>query len=253
MVGLWEGRDPQLKDQIIIFTAHYDHLGMIEGEGDQIYNGAWDNALGTSGIVEIARAFAKAGTRPRRSVAFMACAAEEKGLLGSQWFAARPPVPLRRFVANINIDMPQVFGLTRDMAAIGHDANTLGRVLREVAAETRIPGEDRTLEIKGDRNPNAGSFYRSDQVNFAKAGVPALYGLPGGDYISPLGFDPEAYRKTHYHQPSDEINEQWNLSGCVRDMRVLFKVAARVADHDEQPRWNAGNEFENAWKELYGR
>lgn len=258
VLGLWEGADARLKDEVIVFSAHYDHLGMKQGaEGeDRVFNGAWDNASGTACIIEIARTFAINGIRPRRSIAFLACAAEEKGLLGSQWFAARPPVPPHRFVANFNIDMVQILGMTSDMVAIGHDSNSLGRSLRELGGETMVDLGDGTsapLVIKGDQNPNAGSFYRSDQVNFAKAGVPALFLLPGVDYLTPPSVDPAQFHANVYHQLADQVNEHWNLAGAERDMRLIFQLAYRVAMDEEMPRWNAGNEFENTWKALHGK
>ncbi|RMH63589.1 MAG: M20/M25/M40 family metallo-hydrolase, partial [Calditrichaeota bacterium] len=252
--GLLEGSDPELKKQIIVFSAHYDHLGTRStnaGE-DGIYNGAWDNALGTASLMSMARAFNQLKKKPKRSVLFLACAAEESGSLGSRWFVARPPVPRNHIVADFNIDMPQIFGLTRDMAAVGLDMNSLGKALKAEAAQTPIPGGG-TLIIKGDLNPNAGRFYRSDQINFAKAGIPALYINPGKGYLTTPGVDPVTYRKEHYHQPSDSVNAAWDLSGCERDMRVLFKTAIRVANDSEQPRWTPGNEFETKWRRLYGK
>ena len=257
VVALWEGSDPVLKNEIIAFTAHYDHLGKMEaGEGDLIYNGAWDNGLGTASIVEIAKAFGQSGYRPKRSLVFIACAGEEKGLLGSQWFVAKPPVPLNRFVADINIDMPQPFGLTRDMVAIGHRSSSLGDTLATVAAGFTTPtadGGELPVAVKGDMNPNAGSFYRSDQVSFAKAGIPALFLLPGVDYVETPKTDPEAYRSSHYHQPGDEVNDVWDLTGCVRDMKIALLLAAEIGSAQEKPRWNAGNEFEQAWQRLHGQ
>ena len=253
VAGYVEGADPDLKDEFIVFTAHYDHIGKLDHEGDTIYNGAWDNAAGTAAIIEIGHAFAKAEVKPRRSIAILACTAEEKGTLGSQWFVAQPPVPKNKLVGNINVDMPQIFGTTRDMVALGHDTNSLGDLLHAVAVETMLPEPGETLAIKGDSDPNAGSFYRSDQVNFAKAGIVALYANPGEDYLTQPGFDIHEYHDTHYHQAIDEINDHWNLEGCVRDMQVLFRVAARAANADQMPRWHAGNEFEHAWKQLYGQ
>lgn len=254
VIGVWEGSDPDLKDEYVVFSAHYDHLGTtVDGE-DHVYNGAWDNASGTSGIIEIARAFATHDIRPRRSIAFLACTAEEKGLLGSQWFAEKPPVPANQLAANINIDMPQIFGTTSDVVAIGHDANSLGEILRQVAAETEVVMPDGTVaevQVKGDQNPNAGSFYRSDQVSFAKRGVPALYMLPGVTYVDGPTVDPKDYHAEHYHQKADELNTNWDLKGCARDMRIAFKVAALAADDPDLPRWNKGNEFEAAWMELH--
>ena len=254
IVGMLEGSDPVLKDQVIVFSAHYDHLGVKSGpEGDDlVFNGAWDNASGTACLLNLARAFASLPERPRRSVAFLACAAEERGSLGSRWFVSRPPFEVRRIVANYNIDMTQIFGVTTDIAAIGHDTSTLGDDLRWAveAAGRSLPY---SLHVVGDTNPSAGSFYRSDQVNFAKKGIPALFIKPGTSYIEPLAFDPEEYRTRHYHQVSDEVNEYWNLSGAERDMRILFRAALRTAGHNERPRWVEGNEFEAAWKALHGR
>ena len=253
VVGMLEGSDAVLKDQVIVFSAHYDHLGVKSGsEGeDRVFNGAWDNASGTACLLNLARAFASLPERPRRSVAFLACAAEERGLLGSRWFVARPPIELRRIVANYNIDMTQIFELTTDVPAIGHDSNTLGDDLRQAVATA---GRDLpySLHVVGDTNPAAGSFYRSDQVNFAKKGIPALFIKPGTSYVEPLSFDPVEYHTRHYHQVSDEVNEYWDLSGAERDMRILFRAALRTASRDERPRWVEGNEFEAAWKELYG-
>ncbi len=255
VLGLLEGSDPQLKEQVVVFSAHYDHLGMnpdLEGS-DKIYNGAWDNASGTAAIVNLAKAFSSLDPKPRRSLLFLACAAEEAGSLGSKWFVERPPFPLKRVVADINIDMTQIFGVTSDLAAIGVDTNSLGTVLKEVAAEFDAPGQEGGgVRVTGDPDPNAGSFYRSDQVNFAKAGIPALFINPGVDYVPALAFDPKLYEEERYHQVNDEVNEKWNLAGAVRDMKIVFRMALKVANADEMPRWNPGNEFELAWRKLHG-
>lgn len=248
VAGVLRGGDPDLADEFLVFTAHHDHLGMnpdLPGE-DKVYNGALDNALGVAAILAAADAFAAAEPRPRRSVMFVSVTAEEGGLLGSGAFVQSPPVPRSSIVANFNVDSPQPFGVTHDLAAIGIDMSTLGDVLAQVARE-------HGLRPEGDPNPAAGSFYRSDQVSFAKAGIPALYLQAGRDYVDPLGFDPQAFRLQHYHQVSDEIHPEWDLAGVERDMRVLFEAALRVANQDEQPRWTPGHEFETAWKELYGR
>ena len=246
VAGMLRGTDSALADQYLVFSAHYDHLGVnptIEGD-DQIFNGAWDNAAGTAAIINMAEAFVAA--RPRRSVMFVALAAEEGGTLGSGAFVASPPVPLAQIIANFNVDMPQIFGVTHEVAAIGLEVTSLGTVFREVA-------EAAGLRAQGDPNPNAGSFYRSDQVNFAKMGIPALYLQAGTDYVTPLTFDPAEYREAHYHQVSDELRPEWNTEGTARDIRILFTAALRVANADERPRWVPGNEFEEEWKALYGR
>ncbi|HKJ91821.1 MAG TPA: M20/M25/M40 family metallo-hydrolase [Longimicrobiales bacterium] len=244
VAGVVPGSDPALADQYVVFTAHHDHLGMkadLPGD-DKIYNGAQDNALGVASIIAAAQAFAAAPAR--RPVMFVSVTAEEGGLLGSSAFVANPPVPLHQIVADFNVDSPQLFGVTRDVAAIGIDMGTLGDVFTRVA-------EEHGLEAKGDPNPSAGSFYRSDQVSFAKAGIPALYLQAGTDYVQPLDFDPREYHQDRYHQVTDEIGPAWDLSGTERDMRLLYETAWRVANDDAQPRWAPGNEFEQEWNALY--
>jgi len=255
VLGMLPGSDPELADQVLVFSAHYDHLGhdpSLEG-ADQTFNGAWDNATGVAAISALAEAFA-IGEAPRRSLLFLACAAEESGSLGSAWFVADPPFALNRVVANFNIDMPQIFGVTSDLAAIGVDTNSLGVTLREVAGEFTVAmdGRDVAVRVTGDPNPSAGSFYRSDQVNFAKAGIPALFMNPGADFIDELGFDPVAYEASHYHQVTDEVTEEWEFSGMVRDLEIIMATIRRVDAENAMPRWNSGNEFETAWRALHG-
>ena len=177
---------------------------------------------------------------------FVSVTAEEGGLLGSGAFVADPPVPLQQVVANFNVDSPQPFGLTRDVAAIGLVMNTLGQTFAAVA-------DEHGLASKGDPNPNAGSFYRSDQVSFAKAGIPALYLQGGTDYVTALSFDPSAFRQQHYHQVTDEIHPEWDLRGAARDVALLLETALRVANADDVPTWVPGHEFEEEWRALYGR
>ena len=254
--GILHGSDPELKKQIIVYTAHYDHLGKndnLKGK-DKIYNGAWDNALGVSSIMNIAEAFFSLNKRPKRSILFLACAAEESGTLGSEWFVNSPPFKRSQLVANINIDMPQIFGITSDISAIGVDMNSLGKTLREVAKEYKVKNiNSKTVSINvvGDTNPNAGSFYRSDQVNFAKFGIPAIAIRPGKNFIEKLNFDTDKYRDSHYHQLIDEVDDKWDLSGCERDMRVMFEVGLKIANAKEMPRWVEGNEFESIWNKLH--
>jgi Zn-dependent M28 family amino/carboxypeptidase len=257
VMGLIPGNDPVLKDEVLVYSAHYDHIGVVQSlEGDdKIYNGAWDNALGTSCIISIGKAFSSLTQKPARSVLFLATAAEESGSLGSKWFVSNPPFEKNRLIANFNIDMPQIFGITSDISAIGLNMNMLGDALREIIDQSYVldsNGDSIALEVFGDQNPNAGSFYRSDQVNFAKAGIPALYFNPGKKFIAEPATDVRTYYQTHYHQVIDEVNEVWDLSGCERDMRLIFKTALKVANLPEKPRWNAGNEFEDEWKKLHG-
>jgi Zn-dependent M28 family amino/carboxypeptidase len=248
VAGVIRGSDPELADEYIVFTAHHDHLGMnpdLPGD-DKIYNGALDNALGVAAMIAAAEAFALTQPAPRRSVMFVSVTAEEGGLLGSGAFVQNPPVERSRIVANFNVDSPQSFGLTHDVAAIGIDLSTLGDIFADVIRE-------HGLRPEGDPNPAAGSFYRSDQLSFAKAGIPALYLQAGRDYVNDLGFDPAAFRLQHYHQVSDRVHPEWDLAGVERDMRLLYEAALRVANADAQPRWVPGHEFEAAWRELYGR
>ncbi len=255
VLGLMPGSDPELADQVIVFSAHYDHLGhdpSLEGS-DKTFNGAWDNATGVAAISALADAFA-VGEAPRRSLLFLACAAEESGSLGSAWFVAEPPFALDRLAANFNIDMPQIFGVTSDLAAIGVNTSNLGATLRQVASEftVAVGGRDVAVQVTGDPNPSAGSFYRSDQVNFAKAGIPALFLNPGTNYVTELTFDPGQYEQAHYHQVADEVTDEWELSGMVRDLEIIMATVRRVDAVDDLPRWNAGNEFETAWRALHG-
>jgi len=246
VVGRVRGTDPLLADEYLVFTAHHDHLGVdltLPGP-DQIYNGALDNALGVAGLLALAEAFQ---TQPaRRSALFVSVTAEEGGLLGSGRFVEDPPVPLRQVVANFNVDSPQSYGVTADVAAIGLEMSTLGDAFARVV---RAHG----FHPAGDPDPSAGSFYRSDQLSFAKAGIPALYLQAGREYLSPLSFDPDAHRAERYHQVGDEITDEWDLSGAERDLRLLFEAALQIGDHDEAPRWIPGHEFEAAWRALYRR
>ena len=250
LFGMVEGTDPQLKNQHIVFSAHYDHEGVDahakEGE-DAIYNGAWDNGSGTGALLSLAESFVKAPTK--RSIIFFHCAAEESGLLGSEYFVANPPVPLKQIVANINIDMPNVYGNSRDMAVIGVNSNSMGKDLRTIAAKTQVEGKP--LIVTDDPNPNAGLFYRSDQVHFAKAGIPALFVESGHDFVG----KPKDFYKTKnskvYHKPADQIDSDWDLSGLERDMRIIFDLATKLGNDAEQPKWNAGNEFESVYNQLY--
>jgi len=245
VAGVVRGSDPDLADEYVVFTAHHDHIGWDPSlEGDSIFNGALDNALGVASILAVAEAFTEAD--PRRSVMFLSVTAEEGGLLGSGLFVESPPVPRSAMIANINVDSPQNLGVTSDVAAIGLDMNTMGEVFTEIV-------ERYGLRAAGDPNPMAGSFYRSDQLSFAKAGIPALYLQAGSDYVGDPGFDVAALRDDRYHTVRDVITPEWDLSGLERDLRILFEVALAVANADEQPRWFDGNEFEAAWQELYGR
>ena len=236
-----EGADPEHADEFIVYTAHWDHLGRDTTlEGDQIYNGALDNATGTAGLIELAEAFTALPTAPRRSILFLAVTAEEKGLLGAKYYAENPLYPLERTLANINIDGLNQWGRTSDIVVVGYGNSTLEDVLAE-AAITQM------REIRPDPEPEKGFFYRSDHFEFAKQGVPALYTDQGTAYLDrPAGYGQQKrdeYTANDYHKPSDEVKPDWDLSGAIEDVQLLFRVGFSVAGADAYPEWREGTEF----------
>jgi len=241
VVAKLEGSDARLNDEYVIYTAHWDHLGVgTPVNGDAIYNGAKDNAVGTAGLLEIARAFTKLPTPPRRSILFLAVTAEEQGLLGSQYYSVTPLYPLAKTAANINMDGLNVNGRTRDLTLIGLGASELDDYARDAAGEQgRI--------IRGDAEPEKGFYYRSDHFNFAKLGVPAMFPDEGVEYIGkPEGYSEQvrnAYTEHDYHMPSDVVKPTWDLSGAREDLKIFLAVGYRVANADKLPEWRPGNEF----------
>jgi Zn-dependent M28 family amino/carboxypeptidase len=235
-----DGADPARRDEYVVYTAHWDHLGKTS-EGT--FHGAVDNASGTGSLLEIARAFTKVSPPPARSVLFVAVTAEEQGLLGSQYYAVTPVYPLAKTLANINIDGINVNGRTKDMTFVGYGASDLDDYARDAARE-----QGRT--IHADAEPEKGFYYRSDHFNFAKLGVPALDPDDGVDYVGkPESFSQRVrddYTNKRYHQPSDVITPEWDLSGAAEDMKVLFAVGYRVAQAGKFPEWKPGNEFKAA-------
>ncbi|BCS32274.1 aminopeptidase [Luteitalea sp. TBR-22] len=243
-----EGSDPALKDEYVIYTAHWDHFGVGEPvDGDRIYNGALDNASGTALVLELARAFTQVTPKPRRSVVFLLVTAEEQGLLGSAYYAEYPVYPLAKTVAVVNIDGINQWGRTRDLTVIGLGASQLDDYLREAATE-----QGRTL--RPDPESEKGYYYRSDHFNFAKKGVPALYLDSGIEYVgkdASYGTQKrDEYTNRDYHSPSDEVKEDWDLTGAVEDARVLFAVGYRVANAATWPEWAPGNEFRAAREQM---
>ncbi len=241
VIARLEGSDPVLREEHLIYVAHWDHLGRDTSlEGDQIYNGALDNATGTAGLLEIARAFAQARPRPVRSILFLAVTAEEKGLLGAKYYAENPLYPLARNLACINMDGLNVWGRTRDMVVVGLGQSTLDDIAAEIA---KVKG--RTL--KPDAEPEKGFFYRSDHFEFAKQGVPSFYPGSGTDYIGQSAEygrrKREEYTERDYHKVTDEIKADWDLSGAAEDVRLLFELGKRVAAASAYPEWKAGSEF----------
>lgn len=237
-----EGSDPKLKDEYVVYTAHWDHLGKDPLlKGDQIYNGAADNASGCAGLLELAHAYAQMTPAPKRSILFLAVTAEEKGLIGSKYYAANPLYPLTKTLADLNMDDINVWGKTRDLIVVGLGASTLDDLAKKVADEQggRI--------LNPDPTPERGGYYRSDHFEFAKQGVPALSIHAGDDYIGkPAGFGREKaehYTTYDYHKPSDEIKPGWDLSGEAQDVQLLFRVGLLVAQGNRYPEWKPGNEF----------
>jgi Zn-dependent M28 family amino/carboxypeptidase len=235
--GRLDGSDPKLKDEYVVYTAHWDHFGK---NADGIFHGAEDDALGCAALIEMARAFTKLPSPPRRSILFLAVTAEEQGLLGSQYYSVTPIYPLAKTVADINMDSWNVHGRTKDMTLTGYGASDLDDYARDAAAEQgRL--------VHGDAEPEKGFYYRSDHFNFAKQGVPALDIAGGVDYLGKPKEYGEQVRKEwtekRYHTPLDVVLPDWDLSGTREDLQVLFAVGQRVAQADKMPEWRPGNEF----------
>lgn len=246
VLAMLEGSDPNLKQQAVVFMAHHDHIGVAATRGetqDRIYNGAVDNASGTAALLAIARAFSEMDPPPRRSILFAAVGAEEQGLLGSKYLALHPPVPAGRMAAVINIDGLNIIGPTHDVNMIGMGKSSLDKwVQRAAAQQGRI--------VTPDHFPDRGYYYRSDQFSLAKIGVPGVYLHSGVNVIGqPEGWGEaklnEWIEKT-YHQPSDEYRADWDLRGALQDVRLLFQVGHSVANAEQMPTWNPGDEFEAA-------
>jgi len=247
VAGLLRGSDPERADEVVVFTAHHDHLGIAppgdDPDADRIYNGALDNASGTAQVLAMARAFTLLPEPPARSLLFLFVGAEEQGLLGSEYYAAHPTFPPGKIAANLNFDGGNIWGPTEDITLIGKGKSELDAVAETVA---RAQGR----ELLADQFPDKGFFYRSDQFNFAKIGVPALYFDAGTDVVGrPEGWgraQQEAWTERDYHQPSDELTDEWNYEGMVQDARLGFYTGYLIADQQDLPMWNSGDEFEAA-------
>jgi len=241
VVARLEGLDPQLTTEHVVYTAHWDHLGTGEPvNGDRIYNGAVDNAVGVAGILEIARAYTRLQSPPKRSVLFLAVTAEEQGLLGSAYYTVSPLYPLAKTAAVINIDTLNVHGRTRDLTLVGYGASALDDYARDATGEQgRI--------LRSDPEPEKGFYYRSDHFNFAKQGVPALDPDEGVEFVGkPADYGAQVraqYNEHDYHKPSDTVKPDWDLAGAREDLMVFFAVGYRVAEAERLPEWTAGNEF----------
>jgi len=244
VVAIMQGSDPKLRDEYVVYSAHWDHLGVgaPDSTGDRIYNGALDNASGVASVIEIAAAFKKLppAQQPKRSILFLFPTAEEQGLLGSEWYSLHPLVPLKKTAANINLDSMNVLGPTKDFIPLGADRSTLKAVVQAVARE-------RGLTVSPDARPEQGSFFRSDHFPFAKVGVPSISLKEGSDYV---GHSKEwgeqqfrAYNTAHYHQPSDEYSDSWNFDGMIQEAEIALAIGRRVADAPSLPHFNPGDEF----------
>ncbi len=228
-------------DEYVVYMAHWDHFGRDSTlEGDQIYNGARDNATGTAALLELATAFEAVDARPARSLLFLAVGGEEQGLLGSAYYAAHPVYPPSKTVAALNIDAMNIWGPTRDITVVGYGNSELDDVAEEAArAEGRI--------LRPDPEVEKGYFYRSDHFSFAKIGVPAFYADPGIDNIEhgeAWGLEQrEKYTAERYHKVTDEVTSDWDLQGAVDDLRFLFRMGYRLANESTFPTWREGTEF----------
>jgi Zn-dependent M28 family amino/carboxypeptidase len=237
VLAVLPGTDAKVADEFVVYTAHWDHFGK---NADGIFHGAEDDALGCAALIEVARAFTKLATPPRRSILFLAVTAEEQGLLGSQYYATTPIHPLAKTLADINMDSWNVHGRTKDLTLVGYGASDLDDYARDAAAEQgRV--------VHGDTEPEKGFYYRSDHFNFAKEGVPALDPESGDDYLGkPADYATkvrEEWTAKRYHTPKDVVMPDWDLSGTNEDLRVFFAVGYRVAQAERFPEWKPGNEF----------
>ena len=241
VIGKVTGSDPTLKNEYVIYSAHWDHFGIgPEVNGQNIYHGALDNGSGSAALMELGRAFASLKVRPKRSILFLSVTAEEQGLLGSQYYAEHPLYPLSHTAANINMDGMNVLGKTRDITEIGIGKSTLDEIVAAVAKEQgRV--------VRGDPEPEKGFYYRSDHFSFAKVGVPAFDPDSGIDYVGkPAGWGMkmrDQFTANDYHKPSDVIKPYWDMSGDVQDCELFFAVGYRVANAAKMPEWKPGAEF----------
>ncbi|NNC65604.1 MAG: M28 family peptidase, partial [Gammaproteobacteria bacterium] len=249
VIGLLDGSDPGLADEVVVYMAHHDHLGVAEQApdddpgGDRIYNGARDNGIGVAVVTAIAGSLAALPERPRRSTLVAFVGAEEQGLLGSKYLAAEPVVPAGRMAALLNFDGGNIWGRTSDISFVGYGKSTLDDV-----ADTVASYQGRT--VRPDQYPDRGYYYRSDQFSLAQIGVPGIFLRGGSEFIGrPAGWGEQqllGYERENYHQPSDELTDDWEFSGLVEDARFGFLAGVLIANGDGLPAWLPGDEFEAA-------
>lgn len=252
VVGMVEGSDSKLKKEYVLYTSHWDHLGIGEANatGDKIYNGAYDNASGVSATLAIAEALAKMPKkeRPKRSAYFLFPTAEEQGLLGAEYFAQFPLIPINKISGNVNIDGVNFFGKAKDFSALGAERSTMDAIVTEVAAE-------RKLTLEGDMRPEQGFFFRSDHFPFAKVGVPAISLRHGDDFISPLTGQAleffRDYNAKYYHQATDEYKDWWDMSAMIQNTEIGMAIGVKLANLTAMPRYKDTDEFSAADKQRF--
>ncbi len=243
VLGVIEGSDPDLKEEFLVLTAHFDHLGVtVPVDGDDINNGAEDNAAGVSALLEMMRAYKDQQPNIKRSVLGLIVSAEEVGLLGSKYWAENPTIDPGKVSGNINLDGMNVYGLTNELVVIGYGRNSIGTLVKKHAELTN-------RRVMADPNPELGLFYRSDHFSLAKVGIPAIFPIPGRDFV---GKDEafsaliDSVSSANYHTVNDEINEYWDFSGATEDTRLLYKVGVDILNAYDLQKWVAGDEFEAA-------
>lgn len=242
--GIVRGSDPALRDEVVVYTAHYDHLGIADPvDGDSIYNGAYDNASGVAALIEIGEGFSLMQPRPARSIVVLATTGEEMGLLGAEYYVRNPAVPLERTAAVINLDGVNVWGETDDLIVLGGERSTIGPFLQRRAS-------DMNLRITGDRSPERGFFFRSDHFPFARAGVPAVKVEHGTHFRNhPAEWGERVlrrYEEQRYHRPADEFEAAFDLGGAVQQARFALSVGYDIAQADSMPDWYTGSEFQRS-------
>lgn len=247
VLGMIEGSSNRLKDEYLVFTAHYDHLGITKPvEGDSINNGALDNAAGVSAVLNLARSYKKLQPQLKRSILFLLVGAEEVGLLGSKYWAEHPTVHPGKVTGNINLDGMNVYGKTKDIVLVGYGRTSLSDKIEELA-------EQNGRVVKPDPHPDRGYFYRSDHFSLAKKGIPAVFPNPGTEFINkPEGYSAtiDSLQNANYHTVNDEINRYWDLSGMVQDVRLFFKAGYRVVNTEDMQTWKKGDEFKQKRLEM---
>ncbi|MEQ1606686.1 MAG: M28 family peptidase [Pyrinomonadaceae bacterium] len=254
VAGIVEGSDSKLKNEFVVFSGHWDHLGIGEADakGDKIYNGAYDNASGVAAILGIADVLAKMpkAERPKRSILFFFPTAEEQGLLGAEYYSHNPIVPLNKTAADVNIDGVNFFGKVSDFKALGADRSSIIDQIKEAASERKI-------DITGDNSPEQGFFFRSDHFPFAKVGVPSVNFQHGDKFISPLSKEALAffkdYNAKYYHQTSDEYHDWWDAAAMVQEAELALAIGIKLANVKDMPRLKDTDEFSAPDKKRFGK